>query len=297
MCERHPSVLNAVIGRMPDSPARSRSTKVSTPRPRLDTQPIPVTTTLERIAPYGIISCASRSSEPIPAALCVFPRTPIRVRRGAATIRVVCALVAVLTLTSAPAPGEQDLFDTVHARIAAAEAKRTSIRARFVESTTSSLLVKPMVSQGTLVGEKPARMVITYLSPERKSILMDGQRLFVTRAGRKDVEQTDITEIMKTVNKYFTNADPGQLRRAFTIRAIPDPAVPGGYQVDLLPKRKQIKQGLDRLQFWVSREYMLTQLTMTFAGGDTTVFKLEDVELNVVVPPGTFDSPAPPARR
>lgn len=206
-----------------------------------------------------------------------------------------CALVAALALTAVQAPGEQDLFDTLHARISAAEAKRTSLRARFVESTTSSLLVKPMVSQGTLVGEKPARMVITYLSPERKSILMDGQRLFVTRAGRMDVEQTDITEIMKTVNKYFTNADPGQLRRAFTIRAVPDPAVPGGYQVDLLPKRKQIKQGLDRLQFWVSREYMLTQLTMTFAGGDTTVFKLEDVELNVAVPPGTFNPPVPPA--
>ncbi len=206
-----------------------------------------------------------------------------------------CALVAALALTAVQAPGEQDLFDTLHARISAAEAKRTSLRARFVESTTSSLLVKPMVSQGTLVGEKPARMVITYLSPERKSILMDGQRLFVTRAGRKDVEQADITEIMKTVNKYFTNADPGQLRRAFTIRAIPDPAVPGGYQVDLLPKRKQIKQGLDRLQFWVSREYMLTQLTMTFAGGDTTVFKLEDVELNVAIPPGTFAPPVPPA--
>ena len=206
-----------------------------------------------------------------------------------------CALLAALALTASRAPGEQDLFDTLHARISAAEAKRTSIRARFVESTTSSLLVKPMVSQGTLIGEKPARMVITYLSPERKLILMDGQRLFVTRDGRKDVEQTDITEIMKTVNKYFTNADPGQLRRAFTIRAVPDPAVPGGYQVDLLPKRKQIKQGLDRLQFWVSREYMLTQLTMTFAGGDTTVFKLEDVELNVPVPPGTFDPPVPPA--
>jgi outer membrane lipoprotein-sorting protein len=208
---------------------------------------------------------------------------------------VACALVAALALTAVQAPGGQDLFDTLHARISAAEAKRTSIRARFVESTTSSLLVKPMVSQGTLIGEKPARMVITYLSPERKSILMDGQRLFVTRAGRQEVEQTDITEIMKTVNKYFTNADPGQLRRAFTIHAIPDPATPGGYQVDLLPRRKQIKQGLDRLQFWVSRDYMLTQLTMTFAGGDTTVFKLEDVELNVAVPPGTFAPPVPPA--
>ncbi len=223
------------------------------------------------------------------------PRTVVHARRRAAIVRVACAVVTALALTPGLAPGEQDLFDTLHARITAAEAKRKSIRARFVESTTSSLLVKPMVSQGTLIGEKPARMVITYLSPERRTILMDGQRLFVTRSGQQDVEQTDITEIMKTVNKYFTSADPGQLRRAFTIRAFADPATPTWYQVDMLPKRKQIKQGLERLQFWVSGDYMLTQMTMTFAGGDTTVFKLDDVELNVAVPPGTFDPPVPPA--
>jgi outer membrane lipoprotein-sorting protein len=219
----------------------------------------------------------------------------IRPRHRAPIVRVAAAFVALLGLAAGRAPAEPDLFDQLHARIAAAEAKRKSIRARFVETTTSSLLAKPMVSTGTLIGEKPARMVITYLSPEKKTILMDGQRLFVSRAGQKEVEQIDIAEIMKTVNKYFTNADPGQLRRAFTIHAIPDPATPSWYQVDLLPRRKQIKQGLDRLQFWVSRDYMLTQLTMTFAGGDTTVFKLEDVELNVAIPPGTFDPPVPPA--
>jgi outer membrane lipoprotein-sorting protein len=208
--------------------------------------------------------------------------------------------VALLTLSAGRAPGEQDPFDILHARISAAEAKRTSIRARFVQTTTSSLLAKPMVSRGSLVGQKPARMVINYASPERKTVLMDGQRLYITREGQKDVEQVDISEIMKTVNKYFTNADPGQLRRAFTIRALPDPSVPGGHEVDMLPKRKQIKQGLERLQFWVSSDDMLTQLTMTFAGGDTTVFKLEDVELNVPIPPHTFDppvAPAPPAAK
>jgi outer membrane lipoprotein-sorting protein len=204
----------------------------------------------------------------------------------------VFALLALAASRAPGAPGAPDLFDELHARIAAAEAKRQTVRARFVETTTSSLLVKPMVAEGTLIGEKPARMVIRYVSPERKTILTDGQRLFITRSGKKDVEQTDITEIVKTVNKYFTNADPGQLRRAFAIRAFIDPAMPTCYQMDLLPRRKQIKQGLERLQFWVSRDiYMLSQMTMTFAGGDTTVFKLGNVELNVPIPPHTFEPP------
>jgi outer membrane lipoprotein-sorting protein len=211
---------------------------------------------------------------------------------------VAVPLLVLPGLVAGPAPAAPDLFDELHARIAAAEAKRQTIRARFVETTTSSLLVKPMVAEGTLTGEKPARMVIKYTSPERKTILMDGTRLFITRAGQKDVEQVDVSEIMKTVNRYFTNADPGQLRRAFTIRAFLDPAAPCCYQMDLLPKRKQIKQGLERLQLWVSRDsYMLSHMTITFAGGDTTVFKLENVELNAPIPPHAFDPPAPPVKR
>jgi outer membrane lipoprotein-sorting protein len=225
-----------------------------------------------------------------PFGLALWPRT-------AGVARVAISLLALFGLLSASSPAAApDLFDELHARIAAAEAKRQTVRARFVETTTSSLLVKPMVAEGTVIGEKPARMVIAYGSPERKTILMDGRRVFVTRAGRKDVEQFDVAEIMKTVNKYFTNADPGQLRRAFTIRAFLDPALPCCYQMDLLPRRKQIKQGLERLQLWVSRDlYMLSQMTITFAGGDTTAFKLENVELNVPIPPHTFDPPVPPA--
>jgi outer membrane lipoprotein-sorting protein len=228
--------------------------------------------------------------------LSLLSRVTFRCWSRARAARVAILLPGLLGLAAIAASAAPDLFDELHARIAAAEAKRQTVRARFVETTTSSLLLKPMVSEGTLVGEKPARMVIEYGPPERKTILMDGKRVFVTRGGQKTVEQVDVSEIMKTVNKYFTNADPGQLRRAFTIRAFLDPGVPGCYQLDLLPRRKQIKQGLERLQIWVSRDiYMLSQMTITFAGGDTTVVKLDHVELNVPIPPHTFDPPVPPA--
>ena len=199
-----------------------------------------------------------------------------------------------------------DTFDELHARIADAESRRQTIRARFTETTTSSLLAKPAVSRGTvigeksapgrLIGEKPTRMLITYTSPERKTILFEGNRLVILRGDRNEPERIDISEIMKTVNKYFTEANPGELRRAFTIRAFIDPDLPNFYQVDLLPRRKQIQQGLERLQIWVDKNvYMLSQIRMSFPGGDSDVFRLEDVQLNLPIPAGTFavDSPAP----
>jgi len=211
-------------------------------------------------------------------------------RPAGAMLAALAILLAAHAMASAP-----DLFDQLHAKIAAAEARRDTIRARFVETTVSSLLVKPMVSEGTLIGEKSSRrMVIRYASPDRKTVLMDGQRVYVVRPGQP-VDQTDVTEILKTVDKYFTNANPGQLRRAFTVRALLNPVVPCCYQIDLLPKRKEIKQGLERLQLWVSKDtYMLSAMRITFAGGDTTDFQLENVELNVPIPAHTFDAPVPP---
>ncbi len=216
-------------------------------------------------------------------------------------ISLALSVVAVLVVTASAAP--KDLFDELHARIEAAEKGRQTISARFTETTTSSLLSKPVVAHGTLVGQKPApgvligpgptRLLIKYTAPERKTILFNTDHLVVVRP-EQPPERIDIADIMKTVNKYFTTASPAQLRRAFTIRAFLDPDMPGFYQMDLLPKRKQIKQGLERLQIWVTKDtYMLAQMKMTFAGGDHDVFRLEDVQLNVPVPPGTFDMDVP----
>ena len=183
-----------------------------------------------------------------------------------------------------------DLFDELHARIKSAEAERRTIRARFVETTVSSLLVKPMVSEGMLVGAKPASLRMTYSSPTRRTIIMDGKRLVIVRPDRSGEEQLDITQIMKRVDHYFINADPAELRRSFRVRAFIDPEESSNYQLDLVPTRKQIRDGLERLQIWVARDpLLLSQIRITFAGGDTTTVRLERAELNVALPPDAFD--------
>jgi outer membrane lipoprotein-sorting protein len=155
-----------------------------------------------------------------------------------------------------------------------------------------------MVSEGTLLGAKPASLLMTYTSPERKTIVMDGRRLLVTRPDRGEREQIDITQIMKRVDHYFVNANPEQLRKSFTVRAFVDPEAPASYRIDLAPTRKQIRQGLERLQVWITRDpLLLSQIRITFAGGDTTTVRIEGAELNVTLPANAFDVDFPPARQ
>jgi hypothetical protein len=59
--------------------------------------------------------------------------------------------------------------------------------------------------------------------------------------------------------------------------------------VTLVPKRKQIRESLARLDLWVARSSMLLDaMRMTFANGDTKTMAFEDVSPNAPIEPGTF---------
>lgn len=225
------------------------------------------------------------------------PALPTRARSAARVASVAVALLVQVGAAVWASPAAPDLFDDLHARVRTAEEKRQTIRARFTETTVSSLLVKPMVSEGTLVGAKPASLSMTYTSPERRSIVMDGRRMLVTLPGRDEPEILDIAQVMKRVDQYFVTATPDELRKHFTVRAFVDPEVPAWYQVDLVPTRRQIREGLDRLQIWIAQDpLLLAQIRITFAGGDTTTVTIRDAQLNVQLPADAFKVDAPPPR-
>jgi outer membrane lipoprotein-sorting protein len=213
-------------------------------------------------------------------------------------MRIPAAFVVVLVLGAAASPGGQDLFDEIHARGRVAEAKMQTIRARFTETTVSSLLARPLVAKGTLIAAKPPRLVLRYTSPERKTILMDGNLLLVVWHDRGETERIDITEIMKKVNHYFTNADASQLRKVFTVHALVDPEVQNSYQLDMVPTRRQIKEGLQRLQIWLDRDTLLMrQMKMSFPGGDSDTIRIDEVELNVPLDPKAFEVEIPTTKK
>jgi outer membrane lipoprotein-sorting protein len=96
--------------------------------------------------------------------------------------------------------------------------------------------------------------------------------------------------MQKRIDRYFTQATEEQLRSMFDIRAEPDAAMRGADLVDMRPKRKQIKEGLERLILWIDRERsLLVQMQMTFRGGDKKTIALDDIALNVPIGDDTFE--------
>jgi outer membrane lipoprotein-sorting protein len=200
------------------------------------------------------------------------------------------ALLAVLLLSVAglgaqkPATSKGDLFDEIYQRSLPQTATLKTIRARFTETTTSSLLSTPLVAEGTLVAVRPSDLLITYTKPDRKILRMDAKKLLFIWPDRHVRQESDVEQTQKRVQHYFVDKSPDDLRKNFTIRASEDAQKPGTYLVDLVPTRKQIKEGVSRIELWLDKStLMLATMRMTFPNGDTKTMALHDVEMNVPV--------------
>jgi outer membrane lipoprotein-sorting protein len=185
-----------------------------------------------------------------------------------------------------------DLFSQIYKRSVVKQRSLRSIRARFTETTVSSLLVKPITAHGTVVAASPARVRMIYTDPEPKTVVMDGQSLTVLWPDRGDRERIDTTAIQKRIDQYFTHASIDDLRGMFDVTAEPDHVIVHADHVDMKPKRKQIKQGLERLELWIDRaSEMLVQMRLTFPGGDQKTIAFEDIAINVPITDDTFRIP------
>jgi len=120
----------------------------------------------------------------------------------------------------------------------------------------SSLLEKPLAAHGTVIAAPPGRVLMTYTDPERRVLALDGRSLVIVWPDRHEREAIDISQIQKRIDRYFTQANPEQLRSLFEVRAEPDAAMRGADLIDMRPKRKQIKEGLEKLILWIDRERM-----------------------------------------
>ena len=198
-------------------------------------------------------------------------------------------MAGLLTAAVPGAAQRPDLFGDLYARGMAKQKIMKSLRGKFTETTTSTLLTKPIVARGTVIAAAPARVRMVYTEPEAKTLTMDGKALTIVWPARNERQQIDVGETQKRIDQYFTGASIKDLQSMFEIAARPDPAMRDHDLVDMKPKRKQIAQGLSRLEIWIDRRSdLLTQMRMTFPGGDQKTLTLEDLEVNYPVTDALF---------
>lgn len=198
-----------------------------------------------------------------------------------AALALAALVLAALPFASAGAAPAGDLFDEIFARSKPIDATLKTIHASFTETTISPLLAKPLVAEGTLAATRPSDVELIYTTPARKIITIKGSTLIVEFPGRQLRQEQDISQAQERIQKYFVTKTPDALRKMFDVKAVDDAGRPGSYRIDLTPKRKQIEQGLTKLELWIKKDtLMLDAMRMTFPGDATKMMEFRDVVIN-----------------
>ncbi len=202
--------------------------------------------------------------------------------------------VLVVMMLSADRAATADLFDEIYAKGRPLEESLKTLTARFVEESTSSLLTRPLVARGTLAVVRPDRIVLHYLEPERRTVLIDGNTMRLVWPSHSIDQRVPIGAQQRRIQQYFVDKSPAQLRSHFDITATDAPTQPTAWLVTMVPRRKQIREGLTKLELWIERDtVMLSSLLMTFPNGDTKRMAFEAVQVNPAIDEAVFKPAGP----
>ena len=80
--------------------------------------------------------------------------------------------------------------------------------------------------------------------PEARTVLIDDKRLMLSWPGRNIHQTRNIGQMQSRIQKYFVDGDPDELRKSFDITVTDAEKRAGADHVVLVPKRKQIREGL-----------------------------------------------------
>ncbi len=197
------------------------------------------------------------------------------------------ALFSMLGLSATPHAAQQpeETFDQLYARGQRVNTSIRTLTASFTETTTSALLVQPLVARGTLAVERPSRVVLRYTDPGR-TVLIENDRMTTTWPTRRTL---DVGSAMDRVERMFVNGTAKDLRQQFTIDETQTSDRPGTHRVLLTPKQRRIREGLASLELWVDpKTSLLAAMRMVFPNGDSKLMTFSDVTPNPPLAPGLF---------
>jgi outer membrane lipoprotein carrier protein len=165
--------------------------------------------------------------------------------------------------------------------------------ADFVHSYVGGVLAQQVTERGNVVIKKPGKMRWTYVSPEKKTFVSDGVKLYSYVPQDRQVTINAVPQADETSTPTLFLAGKGNLTRDFTISYADVPgAPPDSYALKLVPIRSE--QDYDWLILVVDRSSSrIRMLVTTDTQGGRSTFTFSRMKENVNVPDKEFEFKIP----
>src|SRR2546427_9865401 len=113
-------------------------------------------------------------------------------------MRAFLPLLLGLAFAAAPAPAADGALKDALARLQSRYETTRTLTADFRQSVESPTLASPLESHGTLAFEKPNRMRWDYAAPDPQLIVGDGETLWISQPGDKQVSKAPRAQAVLT---------------------------------------------------------------------------------------------------
>jgi outer membrane lipoprotein carrier protein len=169
----------------------------------------------------------------------------------------------------------------VMARLQARYDSTSSFKAVFRQEIQSQALNQQLVSSGTVYYLRPGRMRWEFSSPDRQTVVADGETLWIHQEAQRQVVKIRLERAFRTKTPISFLIGLGKLSEDFDAEI--RPRGPNGEIVlNLLPRARDADVG--RLELWLRPEtYDIVGAVVADATGGTTRWEFSGLERNVAL--------------
>lgn len=190
-------------------------------------------------------------------------------------------LLASAAAVAQPPQGRRpDELDALLARFAA----MPGLSARFREEKRIGLLAAPLVSEGTLHFARPGKLVRHTERPDRATLLIEGRRLRMSAAGRRQEIDLSTQPVVRSFVDAFVQLLAGNgdaLRRTFELELAMTGVGPieGQWALKMKPRDRTMRRMIREIHV-NGRGVVLTRIVVRETSGDESETTFSDVRPN-----------------
>ena len=221
----------------------------------------------------------------------IHPACPV-VSYGEPTRRAFPAFLAFLAFL-APAAAASDSSDLV-ARIQERYDSVRSLRADFLQETSSRATSLGTTAHGTVYYLKPRSMRWDYQQPQQQFVI-SGQEAWLYVPEEKTIYVYQVDKIIRSpvVLNFFSGLS--QLGETFQISQLPDdPGPPKRHRLELLPLDAEMKSQVSKVALWIEPEtYRVVRIQTVDPLGNINQIILSNFQVNLPLSASLFTMQVP----
>jgi outer membrane lipoprotein carrier protein len=201
---------------------------------------------------------------------------------GRQAARALLLVIATSWVGASAAPGAgADDARAVVARLQARYDSTSSFKAAFRQEIQSQALNQQLVSSGTVYYLRPGRMRWEFSSPDRQTVVADGETLWIHQETQQQVVKIRLERAFRSRTPVSFLIGLGKLSDDFEAEIRPR-GPHGEIVLSLLPRARDAEVG--RLELWLAPEtHDIVGAVVADATGGTTRWEFSDLERNMAL--------------